>query len=130
VPTLNDHFKSEPEPPDLRPSSNVDFPVAWITGPATDPSPFSWTFSRHYYRHFKTFLIDLIFLRKISVNQVLLEGLRMLFRMDSQCCDQILALNDWQSSHKCLLCINQICDFKSQFEIISILNFLFIALNM
>jgi hypothetical protein len=33
-----DHVKSEPEPPDLRPSSNVDFPVAWITGPATDPS--------------------------------------------------------------------------------------------
>jgi hypothetical protein len=26
--TLNDHLKSEPEPPDLRPSSNVDFPVA------------------------------------------------------------------------------------------------------
>jgi hypothetical protein len=38
VRTLNDHFKSEPKPPDLRPSSNVDFPVAWITGPATDPS--------------------------------------------------------------------------------------------
>jgi hypothetical protein len=38
VRTLNDHLKSEPEPPDLRPSSNVDFPVAWITGPATDPS--------------------------------------------------------------------------------------------
>jgi hypothetical protein len=38
VRTLNDHFKSEPEPPDLRPSSNIDFPVAWITGPATDPS--------------------------------------------------------------------------------------------
>jgi hypothetical protein len=37
VRTLNDHLKSEPEPPDLRPSSNVDFPVAWITGPATDP---------------------------------------------------------------------------------------------
>jgi hypothetical protein len=33
-----DHVKSEPEPPDLRPSSNVDFPVAWITGPGTDPS--------------------------------------------------------------------------------------------
>jgi hypothetical protein len=33
---LNDHFKSETEPPDLRPSSNVDFPVPWITGPATD----------------------------------------------------------------------------------------------
>jgi hypothetical protein len=38
VRTLNDHLKSEPEPPDLRPSSNVDFPVAWIAGPATDPS--------------------------------------------------------------------------------------------
>jgi hypothetical protein len=38
VRTLNDHLKSEPEPPDLRPSSNVDFPVAWMTGPATDPS--------------------------------------------------------------------------------------------
>jgi hypothetical protein len=36
--TLNDHLKSEPEPPDLIPSSNIDFPVAWITGPATDPS--------------------------------------------------------------------------------------------
>jgi hypothetical protein len=41
VRTLNDHLKSEPEPPDLRPSSNVDFPVAWITGPATDPSRFN-----------------------------------------------------------------------------------------
>jgi hypothetical protein len=38
VRTLNDHLKSKPEPPDLRPSSNVDFPVAWNTGPATDPS--------------------------------------------------------------------------------------------
>jgi hypothetical protein len=38
VRTLNDHLKFEPEPPDLRPSSNVNFPVAWITGPATDPS--------------------------------------------------------------------------------------------
>jgi hypothetical protein len=38
VRTLNDHFKSELEPPDLRPSSNVDFSVAWITRPATDPS--------------------------------------------------------------------------------------------
>jgi hypothetical protein len=38
VRTLNDPLKSEPEPPDLRPSSNVDFQVAWITGPATDPS--------------------------------------------------------------------------------------------
>jgi hypothetical protein len=28
----------KPEPPDLRASSNVDFQVAWITGPATDPS--------------------------------------------------------------------------------------------
>jgi hypothetical protein len=34
---LDDHLKSEPEPPNLRPSSNVDFPVASITGPATDP---------------------------------------------------------------------------------------------
>jgi hypothetical protein len=33
VRTLNDNLKSEPETPDLRPSSNVDFPVAWITGP-------------------------------------------------------------------------------------------------
>jgi hypothetical protein len=38
VRTLNDQLKSEPEPPDLRISSNVDLPVAWITGPATDPS--------------------------------------------------------------------------------------------
>jgi hypothetical protein len=38
--TLNAHLKSEPTPPDHRPSSNVDFPVAWITGPATDPSLF------------------------------------------------------------------------------------------
>jgi hypothetical protein len=38
VRTFCDHVKSEPEPPDHRPSSNVDFPVAWITGPATDPS--------------------------------------------------------------------------------------------
>jgi hypothetical protein len=42
VRTLNDHFKSELEPPDLRPSSNVDFPVAWITAVATDPSLGFW----------------------------------------------------------------------------------------
>ena len=31
-------------PPDLKSSSNVSLPFAWITGPATDPS--DWNFDR------------------------------------------------------------------------------------
>jgi hypothetical protein len=39
VQTIHDHAhtKSDPEPPDLRPPSNSDLPVAWITDPDMEP---------------------------------------------------------------------------------------------